>query len=77
MKVSLKGDRWIFKFKTTTITCAITKVSDVYTVIFELNNKIVKINTFDLDKTFLSLEEAFNNELSQNKGNNELAFLDI
>jgi hypothetical protein len=60
MKVSLKDNKWVFKFDTTTIICAITKIKGVYTVLFELDSKVIKITTQDLDKTFLSLEQSFN-----------------
>ena len=60
MKVSLKGDNWIFKFDKTTISCKITDVNSVYTITFKINDQIVKINTLDLDQTFLSLENFFN-----------------
>ncbi len=66
MKVSLKENKWIFKFNTDTIACAITKVNNIYTILFELNNQIVKINTPDLDKTFLSLEQSFNSKTISN-----------
>lgn len=60
MKVSSKNNKWVFEFDTISIICGITKVNNMYTVLFELNNKIIKINTRDLDKTFLSLEKSFN-----------------
>ena len=60
MKVSSKNNKWVFEFDTISIVCGITKVNNMYTVLFELNNKIIKINTRDLDKTFLSLEKSFN-----------------
>ena len=63
MKVSLKDNKWIFKFDTTTIICAINRVEGLYTILFELNNKLIKINTLDLDKTFLSLEHSFNSKI--------------
>ncbi|MCK5780750.1 MAG: hypothetical protein KAH04_06990 [Psychrilyobacter sp.] len=66
MKVSLKGNKWIFNFENITIDCGITKVEDLYTVLFELNSKIIKINTTDLDTTFLTLEKSFNSTAISN-----------
>ena len=45
MKVSLRKNKWVFEFDTISITCGITKVNSTYTVLFKLNDKIVKINT--------------------------------
>ncbi len=60
MKVSSRKNKWVFEFDTVSIVCGITKVNNTYTILFELNDKIIKINTSDLDKTFLSLERSFN-----------------
>jgi len=60
MKISSRKNKWVFEFNTISIVCDITKVSNIYTILFELNNRIIKINTNDLDKTFLSLEKSFN-----------------
>ncbi|MCS5422044.1 MULTISPECIES: hypothetical protein [Psychrilyobacter] len=66
MKVSSRKNKWVFEFDTISIVCGITKVNNIYTVLFELNDKIIKINTSDLDKTFLSLEESFNSNTISN-----------
>ena len=66
MKVSSKKNKWIFKFDTVSITCGITRTNNIYTILFKLNNKIIKINTIDLDKTFLSLEKSFNSKTISN-----------
>ena len=66
MKVSLKKNKWVFKFDSISIVCGITKTKNIYTILFELNNKIIKINTKDLDKTFLSLERSFNSNSISN-----------
>jgi len=60
MKVSSRKNKWVFEFDTISIVCGITRVNNTYTILFELNDKIIKINTRDLDKTFLSLERSFN-----------------
>lgn len=60
MKVSSRKNKWVFEFDTISIVCGITRVNNTYTILFELNDKIIKINTNDLDKTFLSLERSFN-----------------
>ncbi|OQY41612.1 MAG: hypothetical protein B6227_04535 [Fusobacteriia bacterium 4572_74] len=60
MKVSSRNNKWVFEFDTISIICGITRVNNVYTILFELNDKIIKINTSNLDKTFLSLERSFN-----------------
>jgi len=60
MKVSSRKNKWVFEFDTISIICGITRVNNIYTILFELNEKIIKINTSDLDKTFLSLERSFN-----------------
>lgn len=60
MKISSRKNKWVFEFNTISIVCGITKVNNIYTILFELNNRIIKINTNDLDKTFLSLEKSFN-----------------
>jgi hypothetical protein len=62
MKVSLKGNKWIFKFDTTTISCAITKIDEVFNITFQLNKQLINIKTTDLDKTFLSLEKTLNSK---------------
>jgi len=66
MKVSSRKNKWVFEFDTISIVCGITKVNNIYTVLFELNDKIIKINTSDLDKTFLSLERSFNSNTISN-----------
>ena len=66
MKVSSRKNKWMFEFDTITIVCGITRVNNIYTVLFELNDKIIKINTSDLDKTFLSLERSFNSNIILN-----------
>lgn len=60
MKVSSRKNKWIFEFDTVSIICGITKVNNMYAILFELNDKIIKINTSDLDKTFSTLERSFN-----------------
>lgn len=60
MKVSSRKNKWVFEFDTISIVCGITRVNNTYTILFELNDKIIKINTRDLDKTFLSLERSLN-----------------
>jgi len=62
MKISSRKNKWVFEFNTISIVCGITKVNNIYTILFELNNRIIKINTNDLDKTFLSLEKSFNSK---------------
>ncbi|MEI6856997.1 hypothetical protein [Psychrilyobacter sp.] len=66
MKVSSRNNKWIFEFDTISIVCGITCINNVYTVLFELNDRIIKINTSDLDKTFLSLERSFNSNVILN-----------
>ena len=66
MKVSSRKNKWVFEFDTISIVCGITQVNNIYTVLFELNDKIIKINTSDLDKTFLSLERSFNSNTISN-----------
>lgn len=66
MKVSSRKNKWVFEFDTISIVCGITKVNNIYTVLFDLNDKIIKINTNDLDKTFLSLEKSFNSKAISN-----------
>ncbi|MGB6129743.1 MAG: hypothetical protein WBG30_13440 [Psychrilyobacter sp.] len=60
MKVSSRKNKWVFEFDTISIVCGITRINNIYTILFELNDKIIKINTRDLDKTFLSLERSLN-----------------
>ncbi len=66
MKVSLKNDKWIFKFNSVSISCSICKDNEFYNVTFILNNKMIKIVTKNLDKTFLSLEKYFNKKTNFN-----------
>ena len=66
MKVSSRKNKWVFEFDTISIVCGITKVNNMYSILFELNDKIIKINTGDLDKTFLSLERSFNSNTTSN-----------
>jgi len=66
MKISSRKNKWVFEFDRVSIVCGITKINNVYTVLFELNEKIIKINTNDLDKTFLSLEKSFNSNTISN-----------
>jgi hypothetical protein len=67
MKVSLKGDKWVVKFDCITLEFNIIRVGDLYSVIFHLNNKIIKINTTNLDETFLSLNRVFKNKVISNQ----------
>lgn len=66
MKVSSRKNKWVFEFDSISIVCGITKVNNMYSILFELNDKIIKINTGDLDKTFLSLERSFNSNTTSN-----------
>lgn len=66
MKVSSRKNKWTFEFDSISIVCGITKVNNMYSILFELNDKIIKINTGDLDKTFLSLERSFNSNTTSN-----------
>jgi len=66
MKVSSRKNKWVFEFDSISIVCGITKVNNMYSILFELNDKIIKINTGDLDKTFLSLERSFNSNTTLN-----------